>query len=313
MNELISINSKSVEGLTNTVNGRGLHEWLGVGKVFGAWMPEMIKSFGFIENQDFVSYEGLINSENGKNQKGSGRKPKEYALTIDMAKQLAMVQRTDKGREARLYFIECERKLKEQQSISQIPEIAANLNQVSAIMAQQMQMLAQMNATTMSQQIELQNQKQELDTKASKEDLEHLAKNNIRDQCPQGCESITRLRKRYNERHGLPARIVDWLIYNHPQNPAPYCEVRNANENAKGSTFSVWRVGQVSPHIKKFVSECKMETKTQASHPMIEGRFKLNKITHKKSRSGKRQPDRQYERRFMNNRDIIAQKFSLFL
>src|SRR5690606_14378984 len=47
----------------------------------------------------------------GENPKG-GRPAKEYALTIDMAKELSMVERNDKGKEARQYFIECERRAK---------------------------------------------------------------------------------------------------------------------------------------------------------------------------------------------------------
>lgn len=105
--EVVTINAQEVDGLVNTVNGRDLHQELEIGKVFAAWMPDMISKFGFEEGVDFVSYEGLSfpKSESSKSRQ---QKTKEYALTIDMAKEVAMVQRNHKGREVRKKFIEAE-------------------------------------------------------------------------------------------------------------------------------------------------------------------------------------------------------------
>lgn len=89
----------------NAIDGRALHAFLGVGKVFAAWMPEQIEAFGFEEHRDFEVF-----SETGKNPQG-GRPTREYMLSIDMAKELAMVQRSEKGKQARAYFLECERRL----------------------------------------------------------------------------------------------------------------------------------------------------------------------------------------------------------
>ena len=86
-----------------TVNARDLHVFLGVGKVFRAWIQERIALFGFIENQDFI-----VSSEFGRNPQG-GRPAKDYHLTLDMAKELAMIERTPRGKEARQYFIACEK------------------------------------------------------------------------------------------------------------------------------------------------------------------------------------------------------------
>lgn len=105
MQELIKITT--TESGSQAVSARELHKFLEVGKVFGAWITERIEQFGFIENQDFVVY-----SEIGKNPKG-GRPTKEYFLSIDMAKELSMIERSDRGKQARMYFIECEKKLKE--------------------------------------------------------------------------------------------------------------------------------------------------------------------------------------------------------
>lgn len=105
MTELIKITTNE-EG-AQVVSARELHKFLEVGKVFGAWITERIDQYGFIENQDFVVY-----SEIGKNPKG-GRPLKEYLLSMDMAKEISMVEKSDKGKLARQYFIECEKKLKE--------------------------------------------------------------------------------------------------------------------------------------------------------------------------------------------------------
>ena len=110
MNQLINLTQFAINSeLEQTVNARELHAFLEVGKVFAAWIQERIEQFGFVENQDFI-----VISETGKNPKG-GRPSKEYFLALDMAKELSMVERNDKGKQARQYFIECERKLRERQ------------------------------------------------------------------------------------------------------------------------------------------------------------------------------------------------------
>ena len=62
---------------------------------FADWISERIQKYGFVENQDFVIF-----SQNCEKPKG-GRPAKEFALTLDMAKELAMVENNDKGKQAR--------------------------------------------------------------------------------------------------------------------------------------------------------------------------------------------------------------------
>ncbi|MBF0140091.1 MAG: antA/AntB antirepressor family protein [Magnetococcales bacterium] len=88
-----------------TVNARELHAFLEVKDHFRNWIKERIDSFGFVENQDFVSF-----AEKSAKPYG-GRPAKEYHLTIDMAKEISMVQNNAKGQQARRYFIRCEKKL----------------------------------------------------------------------------------------------------------------------------------------------------------------------------------------------------------
>ena len=110
MTELISLTQSTINGeLQQTVNARELHAFLQSKQDFSTWIKNRVEQYDFVENQDFVIF-----SENSeKIQKG--RPSKDYYITLDMAKELAMVERNDKGKQARQYFIECERKLRERQ------------------------------------------------------------------------------------------------------------------------------------------------------------------------------------------------------
>ena len=94
-------------GRTRTVvNARDLHEFLESRKDFSSWIKDRIERYDLTENEDYVVF-----TEFGENSKG-GRPKKEYALTLDAAKELSMVEGNEKGKQARKYFIACEKKLK---------------------------------------------------------------------------------------------------------------------------------------------------------------------------------------------------------
>ncbi len=93
------------QGNKQVVNAKELHQFLNIDTKFTMWIERRIEDYGFIENEDFEVF-----LKNGKNSKG-GRPSKEYAITLDMAKELSMVERNEKGRQARRYFIECEKRL----------------------------------------------------------------------------------------------------------------------------------------------------------------------------------------------------------
>lgn len=89
------------EAIIQTVNARELHAFLGVETRFNDWIAARIRDFGFTEGADFATFtENLV----------SGGKRKEYHISLDMGKELGMVERTPKGKEVRQYFIECERR-----------------------------------------------------------------------------------------------------------------------------------------------------------------------------------------------------------
>ena len=113
MNELISLTQSAINGeLQQTVNARELHAFLEVQTRFNDWIAARIDEYEFIENQDFVSF-----TENPVKPQG-GRPSKEYQISLDMAKELAMVERNEKGKQARQYFIACEKLAKQASTAS---------------------------------------------------------------------------------------------------------------------------------------------------------------------------------------------------
>jgi phage anti-repressor protein/phage antirepressor YoqD-like protein len=110
MNEIIKLTAQNIGGETQqTVNARELHAFLEVGKDFSNWIKDRIEKYGFVEGIDYVK----IDSPKLANQRGGDRRSIEYYISLSMGKEIGMVERTEKGREVRHYFIECERKLKE--------------------------------------------------------------------------------------------------------------------------------------------------------------------------------------------------------
>ena len=100
--ELIKI--KTNEHGEQLVSGRELHEFLEVNEKYTDWFKRMVE-YGFAENVDFI---GL--SE--KSEKLGGRPRMNHAMTLNMAKEVSMIQRTEKGKQARLYFIDVENQYK---------------------------------------------------------------------------------------------------------------------------------------------------------------------------------------------------------
>ena len=85
------------------VNARELHQKLGVGKDFSSWIKNRIEKYGFVKNQDYSSFTQI-----GERAKGATVR-KEYALSLDMAKELCMIENNEQGRLFRKYFIEVEK------------------------------------------------------------------------------------------------------------------------------------------------------------------------------------------------------------
>ena len=104
MDELIKITTNEVG--EPTVLGRELHEFLGVETPYRIWFPRMVE-YGFTEGKDFNPYKNVRVGEEGDRE--VARELTDHLLTIDMAKELAMIQRTEVGKQARQYFIQVEK------------------------------------------------------------------------------------------------------------------------------------------------------------------------------------------------------------
>ena len=98
MNELLKIN---YEADRITLSARELHSFLELTERFGNWFERM-KQYGFIENQDYIGRKTFNTLARQELQ--------DYEISLDMAKEIAMIQRNEKGRQARQYFIEVEKK-----------------------------------------------------------------------------------------------------------------------------------------------------------------------------------------------------------
>ncbi len=116
-NQLIPVFSGEINNQsTQLINARDLHAFLGVGKHFASWITDRIKYYGFVSSTDYI-----VVSQ--KREIGKGRGKTEYHLTLDMGKELAMVERNEKGRQARRYFIDCEKRLQQ----GQVPPVGDRL------------------------------------------------------------------------------------------------------------------------------------------------------------------------------------------
>ena len=102
MDEFIKINYDSDRP---TILGRDLHELLEVKTAYKDWFPRMVE-YGFTEGVDFNPLK--IERVQMEGTRYVTREMQDHQLTIDMAKEICMLQRTEKGKQARQYFIQIE-------------------------------------------------------------------------------------------------------------------------------------------------------------------------------------------------------------
>ncbi|HED0465615.1 TPA: antA/AntB antirepressor family protein [Campylobacter coli] len=137
-------NDKTIGAEINSANAREIFQFLNSEQEYSNWIKNRISHYNFIENQDYIIE--LVYTK--------GRPRKEYYVTLDMAKELCMVENNEKGRQARRYFIECEKRLK-------------NLEQ------EKMQKLAFHQSLGYKSQLKQQKEKYENKIKALQYDLEN--------------------------------------------------------------------------------------------------------------------------------------------
>jgi anti-repressor protein len=115
MKELINITEVNQ---TKVVSARELHLFLEVETQFRTWIERMFE-YGFVENQDFTRANIYVR----------GNEAKDYALKLDCAKEISMIQRNEKGKQARHYFIEVEKKAKTQTPLEMLKIAVSELEQ----------------------------------------------------------------------------------------------------------------------------------------------------------------------------------------
>jgi len=127
-NQLIPVFTATIgDAPVNAVDARKLHEFLEVRSEFRNWIKNRITDYGFVQDIDYIA---------GNFLPGSDRI--DYHCSISMGKELAMVERNAKGKQARQYFIECERRLMESK-----PALPRNYVEALRLAADQQERLEQ--------------------------------------------------------------------------------------------------------------------------------------------------------------------------
>lgn len=148
--ELIKVTTNE-EG-QKLVSGRDLHNVLAIGTRFDNWMKRMIE-YGFTEGIDFTTI-----VQKWTTAQGNETSSKDYILTIDMAKHIAMVQRTEIGMKVRNYFIECEKVGHNPYAhLSKELQMMIKLEQGQAQLDQRLMKLENNMTIDYGQQLEIQN------------------------------------------------------------------------------------------------------------------------------------------------------------
>lgn len=123
--------------------------------------------------------------------------------------------------------------------------------------------------------VERQQREHQVALKRIEQKVEGMERFHVWNHRPSNCLSLTGVKVEMNKRYGLSGAVVDYVLKDWPHLPNPAGMVRNGHEEALGSQYMVWAKTLVTTAFKRFVSECQMETATQASHPYFEGRFRL--------------------------------------
>ncbi|ECL0432165.1 phage antirepressor Ant [Campylobacter coli] len=171
-------NDKTIGAEINSANAREIFQFLNSEQEYSNWIKNRISHYNFIENQDYIIE--LVYTK--------GRPRKEYYVTLDMAKELCMVENNEKGRQARRYFIECEKRLK-------------NLEQ------EKMQKLAFHQSLGYKSQLAQQKEHYENKIKALKYDLEHKKELSFKRKLSQ--KELLQLRKILARDYGMIC-IKEW-------------------------------------------------------------------------------------------------------
>ncbi|QOQ83842.1 antA/AntB antirepressor family protein [Comamonas thiooxydans] len=135
---LIPVFAGAISGTTTQLcEARTLHAFMQVRRDFSNWIKGRIRKFGFMVGEDFITV-----SRSPELASGNRGASIDYHLTLDMAKELAMVENNEQGRAARRYFIECERKALETTQ-AQPQQMRLDYDRISPAQAQDLKQIVQ--------------------------------------------------------------------------------------------------------------------------------------------------------------------------
>ena len=129
----------------NSVNARDIHNYLQVNSKFADWIKRAISKYDFKENIDYT----VLKNEKKLND-GVCRPFTDYIVTMDMAKELAMLENNPKGKETRKYFINCEKELQKSSPYAALQEIAT-------FQKRQLEQLQDIKDILINQQVQISN------------------------------------------------------------------------------------------------------------------------------------------------------------
>ena len=121
------------QDLQQAVSARELYDFLQPTERFANWFDRQLQ-YGFVVNQDYLGCE-VFNTL-------ARQSLQDYFISVDMAKEISMIQRSDKGKQARQYFIECERRSNQPVPTFQIPQTLGEALQLAADQAKQLELAA---------------------------------------------------------------------------------------------------------------------------------------------------------------------------
>lgn len=221
MNELIKITEYKGN---QAVSARDLHKFLEITERFSSWFERMLQ-YGFVENQDFTSAKSFTLVNNG-----AQREIDDYALTLDCAKEISMIQRSKKGKEAREYFIACEKRLRAGISLPQ------NYKEALKALVQEVEAKERLQAQNELQAKELEKQApkvayyDEVLTSQSTYNANQIAK-----ELGMSAETMNKLLHKLEVQYKQGGQ---WLLYRPHQNKGYTKTVTHTYTNSQGQTCS---------------------------------------------------------------------------
>lgn len=253
MQYLIPLSQSSFgDEIKQTVNGRNLHAFLDVGKDFTNWVKVQIDRARLKENRDFVVF-----AQKGVNPSG-GRPTMEYHFTIDAAKHISMMSGTDKGYEAREYFLECERIAKQPtRSLSAVndPVLAAIVQTIVEIDG-----IKQQNALLAKQQADLDRKTEILENRVQNVEIQH------RNGVPDGYLSKREAHHLYGV--GLSEEIFECLLVKVGVSSKRYMHLAEGYKTPS----TAYLEAEIQPAVEMFLEDAVQCSAVFCMSPMLDGK-----------------------------------------